>query len=120
VALSSFRTSDAGIRSVKVIANAFSAGFHLIAQDVHSIDPHERVRDRHLFTWPIQSRVPLAVTPGNSLIERRAQQARHLVVRPIIRLVWVALWSRFSATRVIWRLPLFRTESVTGVKPAAV
>jgi hypothetical protein len=42
------------------------------------------------------------------------------VVTPTTRLVWVALWSRFSTTRVIWRPPLFRTELETGVNPAEV
>lgn len=44
----------------------------------------------------------------------------HGVLTWITTFVSVALWSRFSTTRVIWRFPLFRTESETAVKPAVV
>jgi len=41
-------------------------------------------------------------------------------VTPITRLVWVALWSLFSTTRVIRRFRLFSTESETAAKPTPV
>ena len=66
------------------------------------------------------SATPLQRLTPTAYLSRSDWDARsQIVVTPTTRLVSVALWSRFSATMVTCRWPMFRTESVAGVKPAA-